>query len=226
MMNQAVWQAKRIISPSLICLDMCNLKEQIRLLEQGGCQMLHVDILDGHFSPSMPLGLEAVRQLRRITDMPFEAHVMATENAFFVNELLGIGVDQIVFHAETEPHVDGMLRHIRAQGVRAGLALKPATPLDTLEYVLELCDAVLLMLINPGYASSAGEKQVAYADRKIRALRDTITARSLETKIALDGRVSPQNIQDYAGIADLFVAGTTCLKRDDLPGSLRMLRAL
>ena len=225
-MNATVWNEKRLISPSLICLDMCNLQEQMRLLEQGGCKLLHVDILDGHFSPSLPLGLETVKQLRKVTQLPFEAHVMATENAFFVDELMNIGVEQIVFHVETEAHVDGMLNRIHANGVRAGLALKPATSLNVLDYALEKCDAVLLMLINPGYAASAGEAQVPYADRKIRALRAMIDQRSLATQIELDGRISPQNIIDYTGVADIFVAGTTCLRRDDLAGSLQALNAL
>ncbi|MDD3213542.1 MAG: ribulose-phosphate 3-epimerase [Eubacteriales bacterium] len=225
-MNQSVWNEKRIVSPSLICLDLCDLKQQIGQLERAGCKLLHVDILDGHFSPSMPLGLETVRQLRKITELPFDAHVMTTANQYFVDELLDIGTQQIVFHAETEPHVDGMLKHIHAKGARAGLALKPATPLNTLEYALELCDAVLLMLINPGYASSAGEKQVPYAERKIHELRSMIDARGLPTLIELDGRVSPQNIREYAGHANIFVAGTTCLKRNDLEATFRAANAL
>ncbi|MBR2764808.1 MAG: ribulose-phosphate 3-epimerase, partial [Blautia sp.] len=144
-MMSNIWNEKCIISPSLICLDMCNLESQVRILEQAGISMIHVDILDGHFSPSMPLGLDTVRQLRDRTDLAFDCHVMVTEQDYFVDELLDIGVEQIVFHAETQPHIDGMLNRIHAKGVRAGVALKPATPLSTLEYVLEKCDAVLLM---------------------------------------------------------------------------------
>ena len=186
----SVWSEKCVISPSLICLDMCNLESQAKTLEQSGIELLHVDILDGHFSPSMPLGLDTVRQLRARTKLTFDCHLMVTEQDYFVDELLDIGVDQIVFHAETQPHIDGMLNRIHARGVRAGVALKPATPLSTLEYVLEKCDAVLLMLINPGYAFMKGEQQVAYADRKIRALREMIDRRGLDTKIELDGRIS------------------------------------
>ena len=94
-----------------------------------------------------------------------------------MDELLDIGVEQVVFHAETQPHIDGMLNRIHAKGAKAGVALKPATPLSTVEYVLEKCDTVLLMLINPGYAFVKGEKQVAYADRKIRELRRMIDER-------------------------------------------------
>ena len=223
----SVWEEKCIISPSLICLDMCNLESQIRILEQSGIQVLHVDILDGHFSPSMPLGLDTVRQLRQKTDMFFDCHVMVENQDFFVDELLDIGVQQIVFHAETQPHIDGMINRIHAKGVKAGIALKPSTPLSTVEYVLDKCDSVLLMLINPGYAFLKGEKQVAYADRKIRQLRQMINERGLDTKIELDGRISPDNIRTYGkDLADVFVTGTTCLDRNDLSGSFARLEKL
>ena len=129
-----IWNEKCIISPSLICLDMCNLESQVRILEKAGISMIHVDILDGHFSPSMPLGLDLVRQLRAKTDLAFDCHVMVTEQDYFVDELLDIGVQQIVFHGETQPHIDGMLNRIHAKGVRAGVALRPATPLSMLDY--------------------------------------------------------------------------------------------
>ena len=223
----SVWEEKCIISPSLICLDMCNLESQIRILEQSGINVLHVDILDGHFSPSMPLGLDTVRQLRQKTDMFFDCHVMVENQDFFVDELLDIGVQQIVFHAETQPHIDGMINRIHAKGVKAGIALKPSTPLSTVEYVLDKCDSVLLRLINPGYAFLKGEKQVAYADRKIRQLRQMINERGLDTKIELDGRISLDNIRTYGkDLADVFVTGTTCLDRNDLLGSFARLEQI
>ena len=206
---------------------MCNLESQAKILEQSGIKMLHVDILDGHFSPSMPLGLDTVRQLRAKTDLQFDYHVMVTEQDYFVDELLDIGVEQIVFHAETQPHIDGMLNRIHAKGVRAGVALRPATPLNVLDYCLEKCDTVLLMLINPGYAFVKGEKQVAYAERKVRALRAMIDERGLDTKIEIDGRISKENIAAWGdGTVNLFVTGSTCLDRNDLAGSLAALEDL
>ena len=223
----SIWNEKCIISPSLICLDMCNLESQVRILEKCGIKMLHVDILDGHFSPSMPLGLDTVRQLRAKTNLEFDCHIMVTEQDYFVDELLDIGVQQIVFHAETQPHIDGMLNRIHAKGVRAGVALKPSTPLSVLEYVIEKCDTILLMLINPGYAFVKGEKQTSYAERKIKDLRAMIDSRGLTTKIELDGRISTKNIEDWGGnLADIFVTGSTCLKRDDLEGSFEALNNL
>ena len=222
-----VWNESCIISPSLICVDMCNLEREVKTLEQAGIKMLHVDILDGHFSPSMPLGLDAVRQLRAKTDLFFDCHVMVTEQDYFVDELLDIGVDQIVFHGETQPHLDGMLNRIHAKGVKAGVALKPATPLTELEYVLDKCDTVLLMLINPGYAFVKGEKQVVYAARKIHELRSMIEKRGLDTKIEVDGRISMDNIRTYGKKdVDIFVTGSTCLKKDQMEQSLKDLMEL
>lgn len=181
----SVWEESCIFSPSLICLDMCNLESQMRVLEQSGIGMLHVDILDGHFSPSMPLGLDTVRQLRKRTNLFFDCHLMTDPQEFFIDELLDIGVQQIVFQAETQPHLDGAINKIHARGVKAGVALKPATPLSELEYVLEKCDTVLLMLINPGYASVKGESQVPYADRKIAELRKMLTDRCCRQRLKL-----------------------------------------
>lgn len=221
-----LWTEPCVFSPSLITLDLCNLERDVRLLEQAGVPMLHVDLLDGHFSPSMPIGLDTVRQLRALTDLPFDCHVMSTNNSFFIDELLDIGVQQIVFHVETEPHIDGMLNRIRTAGVRAGLALKPATSLDVLDFPLEKCDAVLLMLINPGFASAKSESQVPYAERKIESLHEIILQRGLQTVIELDGRISTGNIRRWSRLAGIFVLGSTCIRRSDIPGSLQSLQTL
>lgn len=219
-----IWNEHKIYAPSLITLDMCNLEQQIRELEAAGIGMLHVDILDGYFSPSMPLGFETIKQLRNKTDLFFDCHVMANDYDFFVDELIAIGVQQIIFQIETATHVDGLLNKIHNAGIKAGVALKPATPLSTLEYILDKCDTVMLMLINPGYASSGKEAQIHYADRKIKELRAMINERGLKTKISIDGRISHQNIKDYGnGIANIFVLGTTCLSRTDIQNSIKAL---
>ena len=221
-MNNEVWNKKCLLSSSLICLDMMNLSGQIKQIEQAGIEMLHVDILDGHFSPSMPLGFETVKQLRTITDLPFECHVMTENPEYFVDELLDIGVQQIVFHIETAKHIDGLINKIHSKGVRAGVALKPATSLHELEYIIYKCDAVLLMQINPGYSSVKGEARVQYADQKIKELRKMINDYNLDTKIILDGRVSIETIKDYGkDIVDIFVGGTTCLSKDNILGTAR-----
>lgn len=222
--KMSIWDEKCIISPSLICLDMLHLEDQIRELEISGIKMLHVDILDGHFSPSMPLGFETIKQLRKITELPFECHVMADPPEYFVNELLDIGVQQITFQVETAAHVDGLINHIHAKGVRAGIALKPYTPISQIEYEIEKCDSVLIMQINPGYASSSSETRVSFADRKIRDLRNMIKEKGLSTKIIIDGRVSESNIREYGKeIVDIFVGGSTCIQNNNIQKSVEHL---
>lgn len=228
MCKESIWSKSCHISPSMITLDMCNLEQQCKLVEEAGLEMIHVDILDGHFSPSMPLGLDTVKQLRKKTNLEFEAHVMVTDPQFFIDELIEAGCSQIVFHIETCDHVDGMINYIHSKGVRAGVALKPSTPLFELEYVLDKCDAVLLMLINPGFAQMKGEAQAQYSSKKIHDLHEMITKRELATKVILDGRISVDNIETAgkSGEANIFVAGSTCIRPDDRVGSLKQLKSL
>ncbi len=193
-------------------MDLCNLERDIRLLEKGGCQVLHVDILDGYFSPSMPIGLDTVRQVRAKTDMLFDVHVMAMQNDFFIEQLLEIGSHRICFQIETERHVSRKLSMLKNAGAGAGVALSPATPLSCLDYALELCDFVLLMMINPGFASFGGEARYDFMLRKIEQLRGMIDAKGLRTEIELDGRVDMADMGKlrHAG-ANVFVLGTSSL---------------
>lgn len=202
----------KCLAPSLICMDLCNLERDVTVLGDAGCRMLHVDLLDGYFSPSMPIGIDVVRQLRRKTDMLFDAHVMAVQNDFFVDQLVEIGADRICFQAETERHVCRKLSRLKAAGVEAGVALSPATSLDCLEYALELCDFVLLMMINPGYASFGGEARYSFMPEKVRKLGAMIAGRGLKTGIEVDGRVGVADMENLmAAGAGTFVLGTTCL---------------
>ena len=223
-MNNNIWDKKILYTASLITLDMCNLESQVKILTDNNMDLLHVDILDGYFSPSMPLGLDLVKQLHSKTNIPFDCHLMVNEHQFFVDSLIDIGVDQIVFQIETASHVDGMLNYIHSKGIRAGVALKPGTSLTMLDYILEKCDTVLLMLINPGYAFMKGERQVDYADKKIRDLKKMIDDKKLNTKISIDGRISPDNIKTYGnGIVQQFVLGSTCLDKNHLAESIQKL---
>lgn len=198
-----------IIVPSLICADLCNLEREVRSLEEAGITALHVDFVDPHFSPSMPLGLDVIRQLRPRTQLAFDVHIMTLMNEFFIRDLIDIGVDSIVFHVETERHIEKMLQIIHHAGIKAGVALNPATPLNVLDYIAEGLDYVLLMLINPGYAGSAGEERVTYAAQKVRDCREKLDAHKSQARIAIDGRVSFDVIPSFveAG-ADVLVGGS------------------
>ncbi|OIU69813.1 ribulose-phosphate 3-epimerase [Rossellomorea aquimaris] len=203
---------KITISPSIMCADLLNLEKSVREIENAGIDTLHIDIIDSSFSPSMPLGIDTVKQLRKITNMDFDVHIMANDNEFFIQEMIDIGVEQITFHIESSVHIDRYINLIRNSGAKVGVALNPATPLSVLDYVLPQCDTVLLMLINPGFATDKAEKQISYAVKKVKDLYQTIEESGLKTRIEVDGRVSLDTIPALveAG-ADILVAGSTSL---------------
>jgi ribulose-phosphate 3-epimerase len=200
------------IAPSLMCADMCNLERSVRDMEKLGIEMLHIDIIDGSFSPSMPLGIDTIKQLRKITNLDFDIHLMVQDNEFFIKEMIEIGVQQISFHHESSMHTDRLLNLIRNQGIKAGVALNPSTPLSVLEYSLDQCDNLLLMLINPGFAGHKGESQVPYAAKKVSDAYRLIREKDLDISLEIDGRVSLESIPSLveAG-ADTLVAGSTSL---------------
>lgn len=197
------------IAPSLICCDLCDLKSDVRHLENLGCRMLHVDVLDGKFSPSMPIGLDTLRQLRRYTRMVYDAHVMAVPNDFYVEELIDMGAERVCFQLESQRTPGVLLRKIRSSGTKAGIALAPSTPVDMLAYMIEDCDFVLLMQIDPGYASHKGIQKPPYMLRKIRELRVLMDRYHPEATIGIDGHVDIESMPKLrdAGVST-FVSGT------------------
>ena len=204
------------ISPSLICTDLCNIERDVHNLEAAGVDFLHIDLLDGHFSPSMPMGIEVVQQVRQKTQLPFDVHLMVENNEFFISEMAKIGVQQMCFHYESAFHVDRMLSLIQQNGIRPGIALMPATPLSVLEYCLERIEFVLLMLINPGFAGHKGETQVPYAQRRVADCRRFLNDHRRDIPIEIDGRVSFENIpQLVAAGADILTAGSSSLFHKD-----------
>ena len=197
------------VFPSLLCGDLYNIERTANDLFKSGYRNIHVDILDGHFSPSMPLGLDSVMQLKNRSNLDLDVHVMSTNNEFFVEELLKTGCMQMCFHYETTSHVDRMLQMIKSNGVRAGIALKPATPVWMIEEIAEYVDYVLLMLINPGYAGNKNEQQVTYAIDKIRHCREMFDKKGLETPIEIDGRIRFDRIEAFLNAgANYFVGGS------------------
>lgn len=205
------------LSPSIMCADLVNLEAGVRELEELGMDTLHIDIIDGDFSPSMPLGIETVKRLREITDMNFDIHIMSTNNEYFIKEMLEIGVQSVTFHLETSLHVDRFINLIKNSDAKVGIALNPATPIETLDIVLEEIDMVCLMLINPGFATNKGEKQVPYALKKINKLKSYIEERNVDVDIQVDGRVSLETIPDLveAGASNLVLGSTSLFRSDD-----------
>jgi ribulose-phosphate 3-epimerase len=213
------------LSPSLMCADFCHLEADIRRLEAVGVELLHLDLMDAHFVPNLPLGLELIRQLRPKTALPFDVHLMVEDNDFFVRELIPIGVQMVSVHAESARHLDRTLGLIREHGIRAGVALNPATPLNVLDYVLDKLDFVMLMTVNPGFA---GQQLVPCAIRKIAETRAYLEQHGLDIPIEVDGNVSFANIPGMvAAGASILVAGSSSLFHSaaSLPENAKQMRA-
>ena len=201
------------ISPSMMCADLWRLAEQVGELEEAGVDLLHFDLMDAHYVPNMPLGLGMLQNLRPHTAIPFDVHLMVEDNDFFIDLLAPIGVQLLSVHAETSLHLDRTLSLIRSHGIQAGVAINPATPLDTLDYVWEQIDFVLIMTVNPGYA---GQKLVPSGLRKIADCRDYLQTNGLDIPIQVDGNVSFEHIPNMvAAGADCLVGGTSSVFHRD-----------
>jgi len=195
------------IAPSVMCADLCNLETEIRELEESGISLLHFDLMDAHFVPNMPIGLALIEQLRNKTECAFDIHLMVENNDFFVSAVADIGVEQIAVHVESATHLDRTLSVIQGHGIKAGVALNPATPLSAIEYVIDRLDFVLIMTVNPGFA---GQKLVPATLRKISDCRAFLKERDVNMPIEVDGNVSFENIPKMvAAGADILVGGSS-----------------
>lgn len=205
------------LSPSVMCADLVNLESDISELKQIGMDRIHVDIIDGQFSPSMPLGLETVKRIRAVTDLKFDVHLMSMNNEFFISEILKIGAESITFHYETSLHIDRYISLIKSAGAKAGIALNPATPVSSLECIIDKLDLVCLMLINPGFAGNKTEKQIDYAAKKIIQLKALIEKTGSNAEIQVDGRVSLDSIPKLvsAGAQNLVLGSTSLFIKEN-----------
>jgi ribulose-phosphate 3-epimerase len=195
------------IQPSIMCADAGHLADEVRHLEEIGVHALHFDIMDAHFVPNMPLGLGTIEQIRPLTALPFDAHLMVDDPAFFIPLLAKIGVEYVSVHIETMQHADRVLAMIRDHGMKAGLGFNPGTPLDALDYLVPRLDFVLIMTVNPGFA---GQKLVPTALKKIADCRARLDALGVDIPIQVDGNVSFENIPGMvAAGGDWLIAGSS-----------------
>ena len=212
------------IEPSVMCADAGHLAAEVRRLEGIGVHALHFDMMDAHFVPNMQVGLGTIEQIRPLTLLPFDVHLMVDDPAFFIPLLAKIGVDYVSVHVETMPHADRVLTMIRDHGMKAGLGFNPGTPLDSLDYLVPRLDFVLIMTVNPGFA---GQKLVPTTLKKIADCRTRLDALGANIPIQVDGNVSFENIPAMvAAGGDWLIAGTSSLFSKQASRSDNMARTL
>lgn len=201
------------LSPSILSADFSKLGEQVRILEDAGAPWLHIDVMDGQFVPPVSFGDVVIRSVRPVSKMFFDVHLMVTEPDRFVDDYAKAGADMFTVHAEACAHLDRTLQHIHESGMKAGVALNPATPLQVLDYVLDKVDMVLIMTVNPGYG---GQKYIPSMTAKIRDLRRKLDEAGYpDLPIEVDGGINASTIDTVldAG-ASVIVAGSAVFRGD------------
>lgn len=212
------------IAPSILSADFTKLGEQVALVQESGLKLLHIDVMDGVFVPNISYGSPVIQSLRPLTDLTFDVHLMITEPSRILQNFIDDGADQITVHAEACTHLHRTVGQIKEAGLKAAVALNPATPLSALDYVLDDLDMVLIMTVNPGFG---GQTFIPQMMQKITALRKEIERRGLSTDIQVDGGVDASNISAIkkAG-ANVFVAGSAVFKGDVLQNISALQTAL
>lgn len=201
-----------ILAPSVLAADFGKLGEAVQETEKGGARYIHLDVMDGAFVPSISFGMPVLSSLRGYTKQVFDVHMMVKDPGRYIEDIKKAGADLITVHQEACIHLDRVITQIKAAGCKAGVALNPATPISTLECVLDQVDLILIMTVNPGFG---GQKFIPYTLEKVRALRGLLQERGLDTDIEVDGGVTPDNVRALmdAG-ANVFVAGSAVFKND------------
>jgi len=210
------------IAPSLLSADFADIADQIRMVESGGCDELHLDSMDGVFVPNFTWGMKIVKDLRKLTALPFDCHLMIVEPERYVDAFRAAGADVITFHYEATPHQHRLLRHIRSLGAKAGIAINPGTPSALLVDLIEEIDRVLVMSVNPGFG---GQSFIERALVKVAEVRALLDQRNPGAEIEVDGGIGLTNLERAvrAG-ADVLVAGNSLFGSDDPPETLREMR--
>jgi ribulose-phosphate 3-epimerase len=211
-----------LIAPSILSADFTRLGHQVRELEAGGADWVHLDIMDGHFVPNISFGTMVVRAVRTLTKLPLDAHLMISDPDRYLEAFASAGADRITVHVETCPHLHRTIQAIRALGVKPGVTLNPATPLGAVEEILPFVDLLLVMTVNPGFG---GQKFIPGSLRRIEAAASMIAGVKRDIRLQVDGGVDPSNARKIAEAgADVLVAGNSIFSQKNIPAAVRRIR--
>ncbi|PLS38362.1 ribulose-phosphate 3-epimerase [Carnobacterium maltaromaticum] len=194
------------IAPSILSADFANLERDVRLVENGGADYIHVDVMDGHFVPNITLGANIVSAIRPVTKLPLDCHLMIENPENYIEDFAKAGADIITVHVESTPHIHRAIQMIKAAGVKAGVVLNPGTPVEAVKYVLAECDLVLVMTVNPGFGGQSFIEETLEKITELSALKEI---KNYHYEIEVDGGIVPETAAKckLAG-ADVFVAGS------------------
>ena len=213
---------KKYIAPSLLSADFLHLEQEIKDVEKSGADILHLDIMDGHFVPNLTFGPFIVKQIKAVASVPLDVHLMIEEPQKWIGTYIESGADFLTVHFETDPHLNRAINEIKKHGKKAGVSINPSTHPILLEYVLEYVDLVLVMSVNPGFG---GQRFIENSVKKIEWLNSYREKHRLNFLIEVDGGVNEDNIEllSKAG-TDIFVAGSAIFSKDDYGEAIRRMR--
>jgi len=212
------------IAPSLLSANFAALAEDIRMVEEAGADLLHIDVMDGHFVPNITIGPPVVKAIKRVAKQPLDVHLMISDPDQYIPEFVKAGASILTVHAEACVHLDRTLNFIRSHNVGVGVSINPATPLSAVEHALDLADMLLIMSVNPGFG---GQKYIPYVTEKIRHAREIINRRQLRCAIEVDGGIDIANMPEVvAAGAQILVAGSAIFGDPDPARKLKEMLAI
>jgi ribulose-phosphate 3-epimerase len=215
---------KKQIAPSILSADFSRLGEEIKAVEKAGADLIHVDVMDGHYVPNITIGPGVVSSLRKTTSLPFDVHLMIEDPDRYIDAFVDAGSNIITVHAEAVIHLHRTLQTIKGKGVKAGVSLNPSTPLACVEEILPDIDLLLIMTVNPGFG---GQKFISGMLPKIRKARELAQTRGLKMAIEVDGGVTAENIGTLAEAgADIFVAGAAIFGSPSYSDTINRMKAI
>ena len=210
------------IAPSILSADFAYLADEIAKVTEAGADMIHVDVMDGHFVPNFTIGPPIVKAIRKVTRLPLDVHLMMTNPDDFIHDFIKAGSNYITVHVETCPHLHRTIQSIKEEGVKAGVTLNPATPLSSVEEILGEVDLLLIMSVNPGFG---GQEFIPSVLEKLRRARTMIDQRGAKVELEIDGGIKVENITVMAQAgADILVSGSAIFQSKDYKDTIQKMR--